>query len=65
MQINKIENETWGISDLQNEGNSTITTMRESRRMRSNELHYLDHPYLGLLILVTPLEEAHTDKQDS
>ena len=28
----------------------------ESRRMRSNELHYLDHPLFGLLIRVTPYE---------
>ena len=25
------------------------------RRMRSNQLHYLDHPMFGVLILVTPL----------
>lgn len=27
----------------------------ESRRMRSNELHYLDHPVFGMLVLVTQL----------
>lgn len=32
-----------------------------SRRMRSGELHYLDHPLFGLLILVTPLEHDETD----
>ncbi len=26
------------------------------RRMRSNELHYLDHPMFGVLVVVTPLE---------
>jgi len=30
--------------------------MRYHRRMRSNELHYIDHPLLGILILVTPVE---------
>jgi hypothetical protein len=32
------------------------------RRMRSKELHYLDHPLLGILVQVTPLEQetAHT-----
>jgi len=25
------------------------------RRMRSNELHYLDHPLFGVLLIVTPL----------
>ena len=28
----------------------------ESRRMRSNELHYLDHPLFGMIIKVTPYE---------
>ena len=28
----------------------------ESRRMRSNELHYLDHPLFGMVIKVTPYE---------
>ena len=28
----------------------------ESRRMRSDELHYLDHPALGILALVQPVE---------
>ena len=26
----------------------------QTRRMRSNELHYLDHPVLGVLVLITP-----------
>ena len=29
-----------------------------SRRMRSNEIHYLDHPLLGILVKVTPVEAA-------
>lgn len=33
-----------------------IITLRQSRRMRSKELHYIDHPRIGLLVLVTPLE---------
>lgn len=28
------------------------------RRMRSRELHYLDHPVLGMLIRITPVEEG-------
>ncbi len=28
--------------------------LRQHRRMRSNELHYIDHPLMGLLIKVTP-----------
>lgn len=30
--------------------------LRYHRRMRSSELHYIDHPLLGILILVTPVE---------
>ncbi len=28
------------------------------RRMRSRELHYLDHPVIGMLIRITPVEEG-------
>lgn len=31
--------------------------IKQSRRMRSTELHYIDHPMLGILIRVTPLAE--------
>ena len=30
--------------------------MREHRRMRSRELHYVDHPLLGMLVQITPVE---------
>ncbi|MFN2308841.1 MAG: CsiV family protein [Gammaproteobacteria bacterium] len=32
--------------------------LKESRRMRSNELHYLDHPRFGVLVQVTPVKPA-------
>ncbi|MEH6556663.1 MAG: CsiV family protein [Oceanicoccus sp.] len=31
-------------------------TLRQQRRMRSNELHYIDHPLLGLIIKIIPYE---------
>lgn len=31
--------------------------MQEHRRMRSRELHYIDHPLLGVLVEITPVEE--------
>ncbi|WP_158227192.1 CsiV family protein [Mangrovitalea sediminis] len=34
-----------------------ITWLRENRRMRSQELHYLDSPTLGLLIYFEPLKD--------
>lgn len=33
-----------------------IATLKQSRRMRSSELHYLDHPLMGLLIIITPYQ---------
>lgn len=30
--------------------------LKESRRMRSTEVHYLDHPFFGVVVLVTPYE---------
>ncbi|MEY3018794.1 MAG: hypothetical protein RL336_1929 [Pseudomonadota bacterium] len=35
---------------------SRTVTLRQSRRMRSGEIHYLDHPLMGVIVLVTPLE---------
>ncbi|MBK5936845.1 hypothetical protein CCR81_08485 [Halorhodospira halophila] len=31
--------------------------MQENRRMRSGELHYLDHPALGVLIIIHPADQ--------
>jgi hypothetical protein len=30
--------------------------MRASRRVAAGEVQYFDHPYFGLLVLVTPYE---------
>ncbi len=30
--------------------------LKESRRMRSKRIHYLDHPFLGIVALITPVE---------
>jgi len=32
----------------------TPVRVRQSRRMRSRELHYLDHPKVGVLVIATP-----------
>lgn len=34
--------------------------LQQSRRMRSTELHYLDHPVLGMIIRVSPYEKPGT-----
>ena len=33
---------------------SQVIPMQQSRRMRSKELHYIDHPKFGILIYFTP-----------
>jgi len=35
---------------------SETITLQQKRRMRSSELHYIDHPRVGLLIKITPYE---------
>lgn len=36
-------------------------TLKQSRRMRSGETHYIDHPYFGLVVLITPVESTDYD----
>ena len=38
--------------------------LTESRRMRSREIHYLDHPMFGILILATPYEAPEVTVTD-
>jgi len=39
---------------------TTLFRLTESRRMRSKELHYLDHPLFGVLVEAWPLELPET-----
>lgn len=32
--------------------------IKQSRRMRSGELHYIDHPFLGIVVRATPVTDA-------
>ncbi len=38
-----------------------VYRMQESRRMRSRKLHYLDHPKIGALIQIVPVEIPQKD----
>jgi hypothetical protein len=38
---------------------SNVIKLQQKRRMRSKELHYVDHPRLGVLALITPLESKN------
>lgn len=40
------------------EPGTSVIPLRQSRRMRSGELHYIDHPRMGILVLVTPYTAA-------
>lgn len=41
-----------------------IMLLQQSRRMRSGELHYIDHPKMGLLIKLIPYEPNSPDESD-
>lgn len=49
-----LDNETEREAVLQQ---GVIHLKQDRRRMRSNELHYLDHPVLSILVKITPYEE--------
>ncbi len=42
-----------------------VYNMHESRRMRSQKLHYLDHPKIGLLIKIVPVANSTEDEHNS
>jgi len=61
------------IYKLPNETNSPLLTssvndpykyfaIKSHRRMRSKELHYLDHPLVGILVKALPVEKTEEDK---
>ena len=37
-------------------GINRVFHMEQSREMRSTEFHYIDHPAMGIVILVEPIE---------
>ena len=40
-----------------------VYQLKQTRKMRSKELHYLDNPKLGLLVYITPVKQAAAKKQ--
>ncbi|MBL4798106.1 MAG: hypothetical protein JKY50_11875 [Oleispira sp.] len=58
--------QSFGQSIIPSSSSSPLTTINkiplraahvnQSRRMRSNELHYIDHPMLGIVVRVTPAD---------
>lgn len=43
---------------------SRIITMQQKRRMRSKEIHYIDHPVIGILVYIIPYELPETEPED-
>lgn len=50
-----VENNSDSIADSY-PAPTRVYHMRQSREMRSNEFHYLDHPALGIVIMVEPYQ---------
>lgn len=42
-----------------------VVLMQQQRRMRSDELHYIDHPKLGLLVKLTPYEPPEEEPAEN
>ena len=50
----------FSIEMMQNTAQPVVYRMQQTRRrMRSRELHYLDNPVLGMLVLITPYETTN------
>lgn len=54
-------NDTIELEQAQNYVVTQIVTLQQQRRMRSGELHYIDHPKMGLIVKVTPYEKNSSD----
>ena len=56
-----VENQLDQLQENQYSVERTVV-LRQHRRMRSNELHYIDHPLFGLLVRITPYETAKPEE---
>jgi len=56
-RIQPPENNEFNIFGFKKQDESlTVFRMQQSRRMRSSELHYFDHPLFGMLAIITPYQ---------
>jgi len=55
-QIEPLENNTFFMNLDEIEQPQTLFRMHQTRRLRSGELHYFDHPMFGMLVQITPYE---------
>ena len=49
-------------TEKKTEINDEIYPLKSHRRMRSKELHYIDHPLVGMLIQINPVEKQEEEK---
>lgn len=42
----------------------SVDVLKRSDQVRRKQLHYIDHPRMGVLILITPLDEEEEDPED-
>ena len=53
------------VSPLDNEANiSKSFTVKAHRRMRSKEIHYIDHPLIGILVMAMPVTASSANKAE-
>ena len=50
------QQDSFGFFDRDEYRVEKTVVMRQDRRMRSQELHYIDHPLMGVLVKVTPYQ---------
>jgi len=53
-----------GLMEEGSEGTTPMLySMKQKRRLRPTEVHYIDHPNVGMLIAVYPVKAPHTAKK--
>jgi len=60
-QVEPLGNNAFFINLDDIEQPQTLFRMHQTRRMRSGELHYFDHPMFGMLVLITPYERPEPE----
>jgi hypothetical protein len=58
-EFDRLESGPLGLAELELPPRYSLV---DSRRARSGELHYIDHPAFGVLVLVTPVSEDSPDE---
>ena len=57
-QVQTSELESLNIDEQSGLINVKSFTFKQSRRVKNNEIHYLDHPYLGMIVSIKRIEQS-------